>query len=132
MPDQDTPVPAVAPETIKVPVIQGTGDGRLPSSLQGTLLPTPGTANPNVVMVVVPVLLALAVRAGHMFFSTFVATISAAGASSALGGPDVLSRIDLETAVMVAGSAVLVDGAKNCLTIFARLETKFPLMTGSV
>lgn len=131
MPDPQDVV-AAAPEAIKIPVIQGTGDGRLPAAMQGTLLPTPGTQNANVVMVVVPVVVALAVRAGHMFFSTFVATISAAGASSALGGPDILSSIDWATAAYVAGSAVAVDFAKNCLTIFARLETKFPLITGSV
>lgn len=120
------------PEPIKVTVISGTGDGRMPAHMHGMLAQTPGVQNPNFVTIVVPAFVALLVRAGHNFFAVFVATISAASASGAIGGPAILSAIDLKTAAYLAGSAVVVNTAKDCLTIFARLETKFPLLTGSV
>lgn len=133
MPDpNDTSDVQQLPEAIKVPVIAGTGDGRLPAAMSGTVLPTPGTQNANAVLIVVPAIVALLVRAGNTFFTVFVSTITAAGASSHMGGPAILAGVDMKTAAYVALSAVVLDFAKNCITIFGRLEGKYPLITGSV
>lgn len=122
----------LSPEPIKVPVIAGTGDGRLPEGVSGTILPTPGTANANIIPVVIPAIVALLVRAGNTFFTVFVSTLTAAGASAHMGGPEILAGVDMKTAAYVALSAVVLDFGKNCITIFGRLEGKYPLITGSV
>lgn len=120
-------------DVIKVPVIAGTGDGRLPTELHGTLLPTPGSANSNIVAIVVQPLVALLVRTIHTYLTTLVGLVTAAMTPY---GQAIMPTSDffdlLQKTALLALVPAIVGLLKDCLTIFGRLEGKFPLMTGSV
>lgn len=120
------------PEDMNIAVIAGTGDGRLPAHLDGTIAATPGSDNPNIVVTVVQPLMALLIRAGHLFLMTFVSTISAAGVT----GDALIQSTDLadlaQKATWLAAVTTGVSALKDLVTIFGRLESKFPLSTGNV
>lgn len=127
------PTPSVfPPDPIKVPVIAGTGDGRMPAHMHGAMAPTAGSANPNLLVVVVPAAIALLVRATHMFLVTFSGVLSAAGVT----GDALIASADfpdlVRKALWISAATVGLDTVKSLITIFGRLESKFPLLTGSV
>lgn len=99
----------------------------------GTVAATPGTAQPNVVMNVVSPFVAIAVRFVNTFLTTLVGLVMA-GMTPA--GQNVIKANDFVHLVL-ACATLSVAGAgvgllKDLVTIFGRLENKFPLGTGSV
>ena len=107
----------------------GTGGGVSPIP-NGTVVETP--VGPALVKVVGPIV-AIVVRFIHLFLVTFVGLITAAGIGvgtetvplltfhAVIGGSAV-------TSVVVAGVGLL----KDLVTVFGRLEGKYPLWTGGI
>ncbi len=123
-------------EPVKVTMIgTGTGDGTgtyaapMPT---GTVAVTSSEKQPNIVVQVVAPVVAIAVRFGYLFLTTFVGLLTAAGIgveAHALPVPfQQVFDTSLMSALVVGGMGVLKDAA----FIFSGLEKKFPLGTGSV
>ena len=123
----------VGPAPVKVAVIAGTGDGSLPAHLHEQTLGTPGSSTPNVVLKVVPVAAALAIRFGNAYVTTLVGIVTAMMTPY---GQDMIPSRDfadvLSKAALLAISGPVVDLLKNLITVFGKLEGKYPLMTGNV
>lgn len=127
--DKSVPMPPVT-----VTVIGGTGDGGAPLTT-GTTGTTPDH-QPNLVVQVVPPLVALLVRFASFYVSSFMGSITLALTPD---GTKMLASIgvhDLGPILMAAGWAALIpalyDLGKNLVTIFSNLEKRFPLLTGNV
>lgn len=118
---------------IKVAVIGGSGDGTIPAHLHDQVLPTPGDAVPNLVVKVVPVAVALLVRFGNAYFTTLVGIVSAGMTAY---GQEIMPTHDftdlLYKSALLSISGPVVSLLKDLVTIFGKLEGKFPLLTGNV
>ena len=123
----------VGPTPLKVTLIAGTGDGGIPPHMHDQTVVTPGSATPNLVVQVVPVALALAIRFGNAYVTTLIGIVTAMLTPY---GQDLVPSGDfadiLSKAALLAISGPVVDLLKNLVTIFGKLEGKFPLMTGNV
>lgn len=117
-------------EPVQVAVI-GTGDvKRLPS---GTEAVTPGPNQPNLVTNVVQPAVAILVRFVNLFGVQFVGLI-VAGMTPA-GGKLLYTSDFLHMLVVCANLSLpgaLLGMFKDIVTVFGRLEHKYPLATGSV
>lgn len=118
---------------IPLVMITGTGDGD-GGLTQGQIIKTPA-GQPNLVAQLVSPLVALAVRSVYTYMTIFVGLIGAGmtPAGAAVLNPtagDFFGMVIVCANLSVAGT--LVGLAKDLLTIFGRLEAKFPLATGSV
>lgn len=107
--------------------------GAVPSQTSATA-PTPGN-DPDIVVTVVRPMLAVTIRFINAFLTTLTGLVVAAMASNAAGANVIHAttfwHMVLDCATLsVAGAGV--DLLKNLVTIFGKLETKFPLMTGNV
>ncbi len=149
MPEPDAPLPAV-PAPISDP-----GPGAKPEAGDGTIPPrhiaiigstgtgtgtggapiTTGTVGttpdhmPNTVYQVVSPLVAIAVRFAHLFGKTLLASITVGSSGLIpLGDFPHVFHASLEFALATAVVGFLGD----CITIFSRLEQKFPLATGAI
>ncbi len=123
----------VGPTPLKVTLIAGTGDGGVPHDMHDQTVVTPGSATPNLVVQVVPVAVALAVRFGNAYVTCLVGIITAMLTPY---GQNLIPASDfgdlLVKAALLSISGPVVDLLKNLITIFGKLEGKFPLMTGNV
>lgn len=122
--------PPASLEPVKVTVI-GTGDG---TSLEtGTVALTP-KGQSNLIAIVVKPAVALAVRFVHAYGAALVGLLVGIPlADKATGMVPFSDFWDL----LVKSSTLALSGPtiellKNIVTIFARLENKYPLWTGSV
>lgn len=117
-------------EPVRVAVI-GTGDGSKLAT--GTEAVTIGAHEPNIVIKVVTPVFAILVRFGNVFLIQFVGLL-VAGMTPA--GGKLLNTGDFFHLVTVCASLSLPGAAlgffKDLVTIFGRLESKYPLLTGSV
>lgn len=85
---------------------------------------------PNIVLNVVQPIVALAVRFVHVYLGNLVGLLAAGMTSDIIPAKD-FSHLVLECAgLAVAGAVVLL--LKDIVTLTARLEQRFPLLTGSV
>jgi len=118
-------------EPVKVTVIggTGTGDGNM-KALNGQIATTEGHATPNVLVKVVSPLLALAIRFVNVFLPTMITLVSAGMVTDKIHASDFFSLVRTCAELSVAGASL--DLLKNIVTIFAGLEKKWPLLTGSV
>jgi hypothetical protein len=123
MPDIKTePIPPVAVTII------GTGDGAAP--ITGTVAVTPGPQHANLVVTVVGPLMAIAIRFANTYLTILVGLVAAGMTSAIIPAPDFLHLV-LECAKLsIAGAGVGL--LKDLVTVFAKLEGKYPLATGSV
>lgn len=131
--DPMNPAPVVPVAMIGGP---GTGDGRMPEGMKplttGTLAETPA-GKPDLLVRIVSPIAAIAVRFVNAYLTTLVGLVTAAMTPL---GQNILPASDFGELVMkcaslsVAGAAV--GFAKDVLTIFAKLERKYPLLTGSI
>lgn len=118
-----------------VPVtIIGTGDGTLPVSGMSSL--TDGTPavtpdhQPNLVIKVVTPAMAILVRFLNGYLTVMVGLVAAGMTSNLIPAVDFYHLLLACAKLSLAGPAL--GALKDCVTIFGRLEQKFPLMTGSV
>lgn len=114
-------------EDVQVSVVGGTGSGGLESGMAET---APG--QPDVRLNIVSPLIAIGVRFGHSFLVSFVGVLTAAG----IGGADILAATDFSGVVRTGAWIALSVGGmgllKDLVTVFGRLEGKYPLISGSI
>jgi len=117
-------------EPVKVSIV-GTGDtgnGGLPAT--GTVAHTPGAHNPNLIVEIVPPIVALLVRFGNVYVGNLVGLLAAGMTSNAIPAPDFWHLLMKCASLAVAGAVVLM--LKDVVTVFGKLEQRFPLASGSV
>lgn len=117
-------------ETLTVAVV-GTGDAsKLPS---GTVAATPGLHEPDIVVSVVDPLVAILIRFANTFLTQLVGLL-AAGMTPA--GGRLLYTTDFFHMVLTCASLSLPGAGiglmKDLITVFGRLEQRYPLLTGKV
>ena len=109
-----------------VPItVIGTGEGLV----SGTKATTPPD-QPNLVVNVVQPVIALLVRAVNVYVGSLVGLLAAAVPTDAIAAPDFWHLFLKCAGLAIAGTVVLM--LKDIVTITAKLEQKFPLLTGSV
>jgi hypothetical protein len=113
------------PVTISI-VGTGTGDGGgVAPTPNGTTATTPG-GQPNLLVNVVPPVIAIAVRFVNQWLIAFGGFI----------GADVIAptlfALDLRQMAVAALATAFVGLIKNLITVFGRLEGKYPLFTGTI
>ncbi len=125
-PDKFTTEPTLP---VQVTMI-GTGAGN--ASLTGTIATTPGAA-PNLLINVVPPLIAILVRFLYTFGGQVVGLLTAAMTPA---GSKVLYTGDfvdlLQTCVSLSIPWTVLALLKDIVTVFKGLESKYPLLTGNV
>lgn len=127
--DKVTDTQPLAP--VKVTVIgQGDVSGGPAPMITGTIATTPLTHQPNLVAIVVSPLLAILIRFGNNYLTILVGLIGAAMVSDVIPYTDFVNLVTKCAGLSVAGAGF--SALKDMVTIFGRLETKFPLLTGSV
>ncbi len=114
-------------EPVKVSIV-GTGDGGLPAS--GTIATTPGTHNPNLIVTIIPPFVAVIVRFLNVYVGSLVGLLAAGMTSNEIPAAD-FGHLFLKCASLAIAGAVVLS-LKDIVTIFAGLEKKFPLGSGSV
>lgn len=113
------------PVTISIVGTGNTSGGGVAPTPDGTEAVTPG-AQPNLLVNVVPPVIAIAVRFVNQFLTAFAGFIGVDFVS-----PDLFS-LDLRSMALLALSAATIGLLKNLVTVFGRLEGKYPLYTGSI
>jgi len=109
-----------------VPVtVIGTGDGLV----AGTKATTPAD-QPNLVVNVVQPIVALFVRFLNVYIGNLVGLLAAGMTSNAIPAADFGHLVLKCASLAIAGAVVL--SLKDIVTVTAKLEQKFPLLTGSV
>ena len=126
-PGQGTPIPAVTVSVI------GTGDGSgLSPSIDKTVAVTPDH-QPNLIVQVIPPVTAITVRFVNLYLTVLVGLIVAGMTPE--GGKLLYTR-DFIHLVTLCGSLAFPGAAvgliKDIITVFGRLEGKYPLSTGSI
>lgn len=98
----------------------------------GTVIPMPGD-HPNIIQNVVTPFVAILVRAINLFLITLSGLITGGltpAGSKLLGAPDFYHLILISAGFAVA--PVGVGLIKDLITVFGKLEQKYPLGTGSI
>lgn len=111
-------------DDIKVAVV-GTGDGGIQNGLATTLGPAP-----NLLVTVVGPVAAIVVRFVNVFFTVLSGLVSAGMVTNVLPVDDFQALVVVSSKLAV--SAATFGMFKDIVTIFGRLETKYPLLTGSI
>ncbi len=114
-------------EPVTVTVVASADASRLQ---QGTVATTPGIHAPNIIVSVVPPILAVAIRFANAFLTALLGILTGAMASDIIPASDFLHLVYKCAGLAVAGAGVGL--IKDLITIFGRLEQKNPLLTGSV
>jgi hypothetical protein len=119
---------SVIPPAITATVV-ASGDigGFIPP---GTIAATPGVTMPNVAVTVITPITAIVVRFINAFLTTLVGLVTAGATTNIIPANDFYHLVLKCAGLSVAGAGI--DAMKNILTIFSKLESKFPLSTGSV
>ncbi len=119
----DTPV------SIAIIGTESTSGGGVAPIPSGTVAQTPDH-QPNLLVQVVPPVIAVIVRAVSLFLTTFVGLLTAAGVGIDGFSGDFHQVVGkcVTASLVVAGMGTL----KNLVTIFGRLEGKWPIATGSI
>lgn len=137
-PNTDNPIPlnpegSKAVEAPPVPITMiGTGSGA--NIMEGKTGVTPaGLPNIVITSVITPVM-AIFIRFAHLYLVTLVGLVTAGmtplGASVMIPYHDFWTLVIDCAALSVAGPAL--GALKDLITIFGRLEGKFPLLTGNI
>lgn len=111
---------------LQVTVI-GTGDGKLIDT--GTVGTTPKGA-PNMIVTVVTPVVALLVRFIYAYLSALVGMVMAGMSTTIIPWTDFTDLLMKCLTLSLAGPVIAL--LKDLITIFGRLEHKFPLASGSV
>lgn len=122
-------MPSNSPVTVAI-VGTGSGGANIPNNTRAT---TPSNATPDLLIQVVSPLLAIGIRFANTFFTTLVGLIVAAMTPA---GGALLYTGDFFHLVITCSSLAVPGAAlgliKDLVTIFGKLEGKYPLLTGSV
>lgn len=119
------------PVTISIVGTGSTTGGGVAPTPSGTIAETPN-GQPDLLVNVVPPIIALLVRAGNVFITAGLGALTTAGLGATAGAatlpPGTAWKVALTAALVASG----IETAKNLVTIFGRLEGKYPLATGSI
>lgn len=126
MTDDDKTAP-LAP--VAVTVIDTGGHG-VAALKDGTIAETPSKATPNLAVTVIGPVMAIFIRFLNAYLLTLVGLVGAGLTSDAIPATDFVQLVVKCAALSLAGPGFGV--LKDLLTIFGRLESKYPLLTGSV
>jgi len=114
-------------EPVRVAVI-ATGDAsRLPMN---TLVETPDSDQPNIVMKSIPPLVAVLVRFANTFLTVLLGLVTGSLATNVIPAKDFLDLVMKCAGLSVAGAGIGL--IKDLVTIFSGLEQRYPLKTGNV
>lgn len=106
----------------------GTGDsGHLPS---GTVAFTTDPNQPNVIVKVVTPIAAVLIRFVNTFLTALLGILMGAMTSNVIQASDFLHLVYKCAGLAVAGAGVGL--LKDLITVFGKLEGKFPLATGNI
>lgn len=126
MPDAEKTIPTTI-EPVTVTVISGTADGApIPS---GTVVPTPDH-QPNLIVKVVTPIAAIVVRFINTFLTALLGILMGAMTSDVIEASDFVHLVYKCAGLAVAGAGVGL--IKDLITVFGKLEGKYPLATGSI
>jgi hypothetical protein len=95
----------------------------------GSIIQTPAH-QPNYILTVIPPLLAIFVRFANAYLTTLVGLVGVGMTSNALPAADFAHLVLKCAGLSVAGAGFGL--LKDLITVFGRLEGKYPLLTGSV
>lgn len=118
-------------EPVQISIVGGTGNGGDLSNTPPKMLAETAPGQPDFVVNVIRPSLAILVRFVHLFLTSFVGAIGAGEVSGALGA-NIFNVPVVESAFWIAAGAATAGFVKDLITVFARLEGKYPLMTGSI
>lgn len=113
-------------EPVNVTVIGNTKGAPLESE---TIAVTPDH-QPNIVITVITPLMAIVVRFLNAYFTMLVGLIAAGMTSNIIPASDFMSLVWTCAKLSIAGAGL--GALKDCVTVFGRLEQKYPLATGQV
>lgn len=115
-------------DTVPVAII-GTADAsKIPPGIEAV---TEGAHNPNLTIVaVIPPLVAVGVRFVNTYLTTLVGLITAAATTNIIPAHDFYHLVLKCAGLSVASAGIGL--MKDLVTVFGRLEGKYPLATGSV
>lgn len=116
-------------EPIKVAIIDGTGDGGVAPLQSGTLLKTPDH-QPNIIIKVVTPIAAIAVRFVNTFLTSLLGILTGAMATDVIQANDFMHLVYKCAGLAVAGACIGL--LKDLITVFGKLEGRWPLATGSI
>lgn len=127
MPD-DPKMTTSRPVAPVIATVIGTGDtSRLPS---GTLAVTPDVHQPNVVVKVVQPIAAILIRFVNSFLTSLLGIVTGAMVSDVITASDFLHLVYKCAGLAVAGAGMGL--LKDLITVFGKLEGKFPLISGGI
>lgn len=116
---------------VKVTVIGAGPVTGGPQPLQtGTIAVTPAPHQPNLVTIVVSPLVAIVIRFANTYLTVLVGLVAAGMTSDVIPYTDFFNLISKCAGLSIAGAGLGL--LKDLVTIFGKLEGKFPLLTGSV
>jgi|SRR6185369_4890008 len=124
----------IQPMNVAIVGSTGAGDGGAPITT-GTTAKTPDH-QPNVVFTVVGPLRAIGIRFINTFLTGFVGFLSGAPLIDKIAGMQLFEFSDLQDLVLKSAIAALAPAViglgKDLITIFGKLESKYPLLTGNI
>lgn len=116
----------MAEEVVKVALI-GTGDGTMPE--HGTVVETAEDQS-NLVVVIVQPLVAILIRFANAYLITLVGLVTGGMATDIIPAADFAALVVSCAKLSLAGAGLGL--LKDLVTIFGKLEQKYPLLTGSI
>lgn len=119
----------LAPVSVTVIGTSEVAGGPAPM-VSGTIATTPATNQPNLAVTVISPFLAIGIRFVNTYLTILVGLVAAGMTSDAIPSTDFFNLVLKCAGLSVAGAGIGL--LKDTLTIFSRLEGKFPLLTGNV
>ena len=114
----------MADEMMKVAIV-GTGDGGIQP---GTAI-TPGTS-PNIIISVITPIVAILIRLANNYLTALVGLIVVGMTSDVIPYADFVGLVTMSAQLSIAPAGVAF--LKDLITVFGKLEHRYPLATGSV
>lgn len=121
--------PPVVPPTIVIPPVTLTVIGDKTSAPSGTVIQMPGS-HPNIIQNVVTPIVAISVRFINTYLTMLVGLLGAGMTTNALPASDFSHLVYKCATLSFAGAAF--GFLKDLVTIFGKLEQKYPVATGSI
>ena len=131
MTQEEKKTEATTLEPVSVTVI-GTGavtGGPAPMTT-GTVATTPAPSQPNLLVTVISPFMAIAIRFFNSYLTILTGLVAAGMTSTIIPYTDFLDLLGKCAGLSIAGACVGL--LKDLVTVFGRLEGKFPLLTGNV
>ncbi len=106
----------------------GTKNDDIPAP--GTVAITPKDSQPNLIVNVVTPVAAIFIRFANAYLTTLIGLVTAGMATDIIPATDFVSLV-IECAKLSLAGPGLSFG-KDLITVFGKLEQKYPLLTGSI